>query len=163
MNLSGKTKGFLMMVFSVLGIVLYVTLFDNILDAFAALAIVSGIANYVAFNTIIKIAPAILLLAGLFGAGLLYYAGYKTATGAGINSMLLMVMGALEIILFVTLFATILAGFETLRTHDNITYFTALSTVVTIMPTVLFLAGILGGGVTAVGGYRGRKRARAIA
>lgn len=163
MKLSGKTKGFLMMVFSVLGIVLYVTLFNNILDAFAALAITSGIANYIAFTTIIKISPAILLLAGLFAAGLLYYQGYKTGAGAGINSMLLMVMGALEIILFVTLFATILTGFESLRTHDNITYFTALSTVVTIMPTVLFLAGILGGGLTAVGGWKRRKSSRAIA
>jgi hypothetical protein len=159
--LSGKNGGFLMMVLSVLGVVLWVTLFSTILDAFVTLY-GTGWTNYIAFATICKIVPTILFLAGIFGAGFGYYKGYTQAQAGGINSLLLMVFGALEIILFVTLFATIMTGMETLRTHANVTLFIAMSTVVSIAPTVLFLAGIFAGGATAVGGWRKRKKSRAL-
>lgn len=162
MNLSGKNAGFLMMVLSILGIVLYVTLFSNILSAFVALAETSGLSNYIAFSTVLKIAPTILFLVAIGGAAFAYYKGYGKAVSGGINSLLLVVFGALEIILFVTLFSTVMTGMESVRTSDNIDYFIALSTVVSIAPTLLFLGGIFAGGATAVGGWRRGKKSKAL-
>jgi hypothetical protein len=155
--LSGKNGGFLQMVLAVLGVVLYVTMFANILAGFVSLLEVANIGEYIAFETVVKIAPTILFLIGIFGAGALYYHGYKQATGAGINSMLLIVFGALQIILFVTLFSTIMTAMESLRTHANVTAFIAFQTVVEIAPTILLLMGLFSGGAVAVSGWRKSK------
>lgn len=154
------------MVLAVLGIVLYVTLFDTILTAFTTLAANTHIGTFVAFATIIKIAPTVLLLGGLISAGLIYWKGYgKLAAGGGdASGILRMVMGALMIILFVTLFSTIVDSFYTLWLSDNTAkYFIAFQTVCTILPTILFLAGVFAGVATGVGGYRSRRRRRALA
>lgn len=162
-----KNKGgFLAMVLAVLGIVLYTTLFSTILTAFTTLAANANISTFIAFETIIKIAPTVLLLSGLIGAGFVYWKGYgKLAAGGGDTSGILrMVLGALMIILFVTLFDTILTSFYTLWLADNATkYFIAFQTICTIMPTILFLAGIFAGIATGVGGLRARKSRRALA
>jgi hypothetical protein len=159
--MTGKNGGFLMMVFGILGLVLWTTLFTPILDAFVVLASLSYISNYIAFEVIIKIVPSILFLAGIFGGLWLQYKGYKKAMGSGINALLVTVMGALEIILFVTLFATVMGGIEDIRTSDNITYFIALATVVSISPAILFLSGIFAGGAMAVGGWKKNKSGKA--
>lgn len=155
--LSGKNSGFFMMVLAVLGVVLYVTLFNNILTAFVTLSGVSNAASYIAFSTVVSIAPTILFLAGIFGAGFLYYKGYKSAQGAGVNSLMMIVLGCLEIILFITLFSTIMESMETIRTNANIDDFIALETVVQIAPTILLLAGVFAGVMTGVSGVRNRK------
>jgi hypothetical protein len=160
--MTGKNGGFLMMVFGILGLVLWTTLFTPILEAFVTLASLDYIANYIAFEVIIKIVPSILFLAGIFGGLWLQYKGYKKAMGSGINALLVTVMGALEIILFVTLFATVMGGIEDIRTSDNISYFIALSTVVSISPAILFLSGIFAGGAMAVGGWKNRKGKAAL-
>ncbi len=149
-----KNGGFLAMILSVLGLVLYTTMFSNILSAFHTLSETANISSYIAFSTVVSIAPTVLFLAGVFGAGYAYVVGYKSAKEQGTNGLLLMVMGALEIILFVTLFGTIMTAMETIRTDANIADFIALSTVVTIAPTVIFLTGIFAGAATAVGGYK---------
>lgn len=162
-----KNKGgFIAMVLAVLGIVLYTTLFSTILTAFQTLAANAYLSTFIAFEVIIKIAPTVLLLAGLVGAGFVYWKGYgKLAAGGGDTSGILrMVLGALMIILFVTLFDTILNSFYTLWLADNTSkYFIAFQTMCTIMPTILFLAGIFAGVATGVGGYRARKRRKALA
>jgi hypothetical protein len=155
----GKNSGFLMMILSVLGVVLYVTMFSNILDAFDTLGDFATISSYIAMSTVVSIAPTVLFLAGVLGAGAIYVVGYKKAASAGTNGLLLMVMGALEIILFVTLFSTIMTAMEVLRTTSSVVAndYIAFGTVVTIAPTVLFLAGIFAGAATAVAGYKSRK------
>ena len=74
-----------------------------------------------------------------------------------------MVLGVLVIILFVTMFATIITAMSTLYTaYSDNTDWVAFGTVLSISPTVLFLGGIFAGGSTAVGGYRARRRRRAL-
>jgi hypothetical protein len=158
--MSGKNGGFLLMVFGILGLVLWTTLFTPILDAFTVLASLDYVSNYIAFEVILKITPAILFLAGIFGGVWLQYKGYKQAMGSGISSLLVTVLGALEIILFVTLFGTVMAGIESIRTADNITYYIALGTVVAIAPAILFLTGIFSGGAMAVGGWKNSKKGK---
>ncbi len=163
--LKGK-GGFLAMVLSVLGVVLYTTLFSTILTAFTTLAANAHISTFVAFETIIKIAPTVLMLAGLLAAGLIYWKGYgKLSSGGGDTSGILrMVLGALMVILFVTLFDTILTSFYTLWLADNTAkYFIAFQTICTILPTILFLAGVFAGVATGVGGYKARRSRRALA
>lgn len=159
----GKNSGFFTMILSVLGLVLYVTMFSNILTAFDTLGDTANLSSYIAMGTVISIAPTVLFLAGIFGAGTAYAIGYKKAQSQGTNGLLLMVMGALEIILFVTLFSTIMTAMETLRTTASVVAgdYIAFGTVVTIAPTVLFLAGIFAGTATAVGGYKAWKSKKA--
>jgi hypothetical protein len=158
MNLKGN-GGFLAMILAVLGVVLYVTMFSNILTAFDSLGATAHISSFIAFSTVISIAPTVLFLAGIFGASTAYVIGYNKATAGGTNGLLLMVMGALEIILFVTLFSTIMTSMDTLRLTTSVVNgdYIAFGTVVQIAPTVLFLAGIFAGAATAVGGYKKMK------
>lgn len=163
--LKGK-GGFVAMVLAVLGIVLYVTMFDSILDAFIALAANVHIGTFIAFEVIIKIAPTVLILGGLLGAAFVYWKGYgKLSAGGGdASGILRMVIGALMIILFVTLFGTIIDSFYTLWLADNATkYFIAFQTVCTIIPTILFIAGVFAGIATGIGGIKSRRRRRALA
>jgi hypothetical protein len=152
----GKEKGgFMEMILSVLGLVLFCTLFSNILAAFYTLYGTTNASAYIAFQTVVSIAPTVLFLGGIFGAGLTFLHGYKHTAGS--NGLLTMVIGALTIILFITLFGTIMTAMEAVRTYANIATFIALGTVVTIAPTVLLLGGIFGGGMAVVGGWKQRK------
>ncbi len=154
-------NGFMQMVFSTLGIVLYVTMFGSIMTALAALLAVAGVTNFIAFATIVGIAPTILLLGGIFGAGFTFYQGYKKAGVSDASGLMRVVLGVLMIILFVTLFATIATSFVTLNTtYGSNTTWVAFGTVITIVPTVLFLSGIFAGAMTAYSGYKahGKKK-----
>jgi len=163
--LKGK-GGFVAMVLAVLGIVLYTTMFDTILDAFIALAANTHIGTFIAFEVIIKIAPTVLILGGLLGAAFVYWKGYgKLSAGGGdASGILRMVIGALMIILFVTLFGTIIDSFYVLWLADNVSkYFIAFQTVCTIIPTILFIAGVFAGIATGIAGIRSRRRRRVLA
>lgn len=156
-------KGFLPMVIAIVGLVVYVTMFPTVLEGIATLYTTSGVSNFTAFETICRISPTILFLAGIFGAGFAYYKGHRSvATSGGDPSGLIrMVLGVLGIILFVTLFATVLTNMSTLYDSANSTWI-AFSTVIAISPTVLFLAGLFAGGSTAYSGYKARKVAKKI-
>lgn len=153
-KLWGKDSGFLKMVISTLVIVLWVTLFSSILSGFETLRVWPTIASYPLFLIIVRIVPTVLFLVVIFGGAAIYTVGYKQAVAQGINGLILAVSGALEIILFVTLFATIMTGFDAIMTFGNLSQYIALSTVIALTPAVLFLLGIFGGGATAVGGAR---------
>jgi len=158
--------GFVAMVLAVLGIVLYTTMFSTILSAFVTLAANTHIGTFIAFEVIIKIAPTVLILGGLLGAAFVYWKGYGklSASGGDASGILRMVIGALMIILCVTLFGTIIASFYVLWLADNATkYFIAFQTVCTIIPTILFLSGVFAGIATGLGGLRARRRRRALA
>ena len=151
------------MVLSVLGVVLYVAIFSSVMSALATLYATAGVSTFTAFTTILGISPTILLLGGVFAAGLMYYKGYKNvgASGSDAGGLLRMVLGVLQIILFVTLFATIITGFYTLYTaYGTCTTWIAFGTVITILPTVLFLAGVFSGIMTTRSGYKARRASK---
>ncbi len=153
----GNKGGILTMVLSVLGIILFVSLFVTIVTAINSLRYgATALTPYTAFDTILSIAPTVLFLTGLFAAGFAYYKGYSAVAGGDASGFLRMVMGILEIVLFVTMFSTVLTQMETLRTTTNVANYTALSTVIGIAPTVLFLGGIFTGAFTAYKGARAR-------
>lgn len=155
------TGGFLAMILSVLGVVLYVTMFSTVMTAFVALAAVTGLSNFIALSTVIGIAPTVLFLGGIFAGGFTYYKGYRAAATGGGNGLLMMVLGVLQIILFVTLFSTIVEATYTLwGTYNTSTTWIAFPIVLRIAPTVLFLGGIFAGGATAVKGWRMRRSSR---
>ena len=158
-------SGFLPMILSILGIVLFATMFATVMTALTTLAETSGVSTFIALSTVIGIAPTVLILTGTVGAGLAYYMGYKQvgAGGGDQSGLLRMVMGVLIIILFVTLFASIVTSFNTLyTTYGSNTSWIAFGTTVTIIPTILFLGGIFAGGATAYSGYRARSRRKAL-
>jgi hypothetical protein len=128
----------------------------------AALLTTTGASSFIAFVVIIGITPTVLILGLTFGAAVLYRSGYKTVSANDANGLIRMVMGVLEIILFVTLFATILSSSYTLYTAANATWI-AFSVVMSIMPTVLFLSGIFAGAATTYGGYKSNRSRKALA
>lgn len=155
--MNDKTSGFLKMTFSVVGLVVLFAMFPTIMTGLATLLTTSGVGSFIAFSTIVGIAPTILILGLTFAAGMLYRSGYKAVATADANGLIRMVMGVLEIILFVTLFATILSSSYTLYSTANTTWI-AFGVVMSILPTVLFLAGIFAGAATTYGGYKARKK-----
>jgi hypothetical protein len=151
-----KGKGGLMsLVLSVLGIVLFVTMFATILDSLVTL-VGTGVTilNYTILSTCIKIAPVVLMVSIPAVLGVTAYKGYSRVSESDAGGLMRIIMGVLWIILFIAMFSTILTGFETVRAHANITYFIALSTVTVIMPTIIFLGGLFSGGLVAVAGIK---------
>jgi len=163
-----KGKGsFLVMVFSVVGLVLWTSMFANVMTAMDALRTHTNIATFTALLTIILIAPVVLLVGGVFAASFGYYKGYQGAQAQDASGILRMVFGIVQIILFISLFGTIMTSFyqlsiggATANASFSPAEYTAFGTVVTIAPVVLFLAGIFGGVATGVSGYRARRRGR---
>lgn len=154
-----KGKGsFIVMALSVVGLVVYVTLFSSILSALETIRTYANISTFTALETVVEIAPTVLLLMGVFGASFGFYKGYKGASTSDASGLIRMVFGVIMIILFVTLFYTILTSFYTLYGADNAAEYIAFQTVVQIAPTVLFLMGIFGGGATAVSGAKAWKK-----
>ena len=157
--------GFMPMVLSIIGVVLFITMFSTIMTALSSITDALGIANFIALSTIIGIAPTVLFLAGVFGAAFIYYGGYKKVEGSGSDTsgIMRMVLGVLVIILFATLFKTIVVSMNTLyTTYSGNASWIAFGTVISIAPTVLFLGGIFAGTATAASGYRSRRRRRSL-
>ena len=157
--------GFLGMVLSVLGIVLFATMFTSVMTAIAALWNTAGAETFTAFQTVLGIAPTVLLLGGIFGAGYAYWRSYRSIAVGGYDpgGLMRMVIGVLTIILFVTLFTTIATSFNTLYgSYSSNTSYIAFPTVLKITPTILLLGGLFAGGATAAGGYKSRRRRRAL-
>jgi len=154
-----KNKGgFLTMILSVLGVVLYVAMFSSVLTALVAILTYANLSTFIALSTVVRIAPTVLILGGVGLAAFSYAKGNKAAAGSDPGGLMRMVLGVLVIILFATLFSTILSSFYTLYTATNASDFIAFQTVVSILPTILFLGGIFAGGATAVSGYRARRK-----
>jgi len=163
----GNKSSFITMTFAVVGVVLFVTMFSNIMEPMETLRGYANISTFTAFSTIIAIAPAVLLIAGLFAASFGYYKGYRGAAAQDSSGVLRMVYGVVQIILFVTLFYTILTscytlylGGATANADFSPEEYTAFQTIVQIAPAVLFLTGLFGGVATATSGYRARRRGR---
>ncbi len=150
----GKNKGILGMVLSVLFTILWLTVFVSLIGPFNTL-FTSANSTWIAFGIVIQVVPTLLYIAGTFGPALVYWKSYGIARGSGQN-WLIMIVGVLEIVLFITMFSTIMSSLAAILTA-NITNFIAMSTIIGISPTVLFLAGIFISIGTAIGGYKGAK------
>ena len=160
-------SSFIVMTFAVIGIVLYMSLFVNVMVAVETIREYTHITTFTALATIVGIAPTVLLIGGIFAASFGYYKGYKGASAQDASSVLRMVFGVVQIILFVTLFATILDSFYALNIGGataNASFspaeYTAFQTVTQIAPAILFLAGIFSGVATGASGVRARSRRR---
>ncbi len=151
--------GILVKVFTVLGIVLFAAMFPTIYAAIGGLRYGYGaLTNYIAFDTILSIAPTLLWLAGIGAFSVSEVITYRNLAAKDARGFMMMIMGVLEIVLFTTMFGTVLSNIATLYTGaTNATglTFVAYSTVISIAPTLLFLGGI-GSGLfsTAAGGRK---------
>jgi hypothetical protein len=130
-------------------------IFTTIMSSLTTLYGTEGASSFIAFQTVITIIPTILLLAASIAAGIFYVKGYNKLAGGGQDpsGLLRMILGILQIVLFVTMFATVITNFYSLYTaYGTNTTWIAFGTVITIIPTILFLSGIFSGGLVAFGG-----------
>lgn len=159
-----KNGGLLAMIFSVIGTVVWVSLFTEVMAGFDNLFLIVGIDDLLLFTLILNYAPTILLLGGIAAAGVAYYAGYKQVAAKDVNGMIRMIFAGLGLVLFVTMFATIAQAFVDLYTvYAADPNYPIFDLAVSIAPTILFLGGIVAFVGTGVGGARARSRRRAMA
>jgi hypothetical protein len=147
-----------------LGIVLWATLFDTILAQFDTLMGYSHLTEFTLLQTMYEIGPVILFLGvlGLLGWG--YYTSYMKANRAqgGINMLMWVVFGSLQILLFLALFSTVISSLYTVLQDSSIASYIALQTVVQISAAIIFLSGIFAGGWNISTGIRsGKKKKKA--
>ena len=157
----GKKSGLLMMVFSVLGIVMVASMFNTILTSLGTLLATAGASDFLILSTVIGLAPTILLLTMLGGGAYGFYKGQKATGEADASGLIRIVFGALMVILFVSMFGTVITSMHLVWANAggaNLTVWIALRTVSSIMPTILFLGGIFAGVATSVSGVRSRRR-----
>lgn len=147
MSLKGPMGGFLGMVMTFLGIVLWTTLFSSIMAQFGTLLGYAHLSSFTLLQTLYQIGPVIIFLGVLGAMGWGYYKSYMSSNkGEGVNSLMWVVFGALQIILFLSLFPTVVSSLYTVLTDSSITSYIALSTVVQISAAIIFLGGIFAGG-----------------
>lgn len=164
--LKGPYAAFLGMVFTFLGIVLWTTLFGTIMAQFDTLMAYANLSSFTLLETLYKIGPVIIFLGVLGGLGWGYYKSYMSSKGKGdgINSLMWIVFGALQIILFLSLFPTVVTSLYTVLSLSSIANYIALSTVVQISAAIIFLGGLFAGGwnvATGVRAVRGKNKAKA--
>ncbi len=154
--------GIILKVFVVLGIVLFAAMFPSIMTAVGNLRYGAvTLTNFIAFDTILSIAPTLLWLGGIAGFGFAEYASYRMAAAHDTAGFMRMITGVLEIVVFVTMFGTVLTNINTVYGSTNATNFIAFTTVVGIAPTLLFLGGIGSGLFSASkGGQTAFRRAK---
>ena len=153
----GKQGGFMIMILAIVGMVLAITMFETIMTYIGADMTVANASAYIGYTVVVGVTPTLLLLTLVGAGGWGYKHGYDQAVGNG-SSLLLMVFGILEIILFAALFPTIMASLEAIRTNPAITQYIALQVVVEIVPVLLWLGGLFAGGATTVGCFRHRSK-----
>lgn len=154
----GKYGGFLKMIFATVIIVLFCASYSTILAAFNTIWITVGLSNFIGMDIATRIGPTLVYIMAVLGAAALYKSGYSQIAGgsADTSGVLRMIFGILNIILFLTLFSTILTNLATVYASANSTWI-ALQIVVSISAVVLFLSGLFAGGATAYGGWKQRK------
>lgn len=158
---AGKYSGVMVVVMALLGMILFVSMFSTIMSAINNLRYgATSLTNFIAFDTILSIAPSILWLGGLLGAGFAYYKGYSIVSGKDSSGFMRMVMGVLTLVLFVTMFLTVLSNVNTVYGSTNASNYVAFTTIVGITPTILFLAGIFASVSSGIQGYRQSRRRR---
>ena len=158
-------QAFMGMVLTFLGIVLWATLFDTILQQFDTLMGYTHLSSFTLLQTMYEIGPVILFLGvlGLLGWG--YYTSYMNSNkqGTGVNMLMWVVFGALQILLFLALFSTVISSLYTVLQDSSIASYIALQTVVQISAAIIFLSGIFAGGWNISTGIRNQKKKKSAA
>ena len=157
--------GLLTMVFAILGIVLVASMFDTILTTLGTLRSTVGASDFLVFQTVVGISPTILLLLMLGGGSYAYYKGYQSTSQGDASGLIRVVFGALQVILFVSVFGTVISSMHLVWANSggaNTTVWIALRTVSSILPTILFLGGIFTGVAVSYSGVRARRRGRSM-
>jgi hypothetical protein len=143
----GPLGGFMGMVFTFLGIVLWVTLFGSIMTMFDNLLGYAHLSSFTLLSTLYQIGPVIIFLGMLAALGWGYYKGYMSSSkGEGLNFLMWIVFGALQIILFLSLFPTVVTSLYTVLSDSSISNYIALGTVIQISAAIIFLGGLFAGG-----------------
>jgi hypothetical protein len=83
--------------------------------------------------------------------------------GSGVNMLMWVVFGALQILLFLALFSTVIGSLYTILQDSSIASYIALQTVVQISAAIIFLSGIFAGGWNISTGIRNQKKKKAAA
>lgn len=160
-------KGFLFMTISFVGIVLFTSIFLNIMEQIELIRAYTNISSFLVLSILVQIAPTVILIGSLLVAKWGYSKGEMIAAATDSGGLMRMVYGAIGLILFAALFYVFLpymyyiynGGTTTNATFTPSNYI-ALQTVSSIIPAVLFIGGIFLTGRTAVRGYRARKSRR---
>ena len=163
MDLKGG-KGFLVMTISFVGIVLFTSIFLNIMEQLENIRGYANIDSFLVLSILVQIAPATMLIGALLVARWGYSKGELTAAASDSGGLMRMVFGAIGLILFIALFYVFLpymyyiydGGTTTNGTFTPSNYI-ALQTVASIVPSVLFIGGIFYTGRTAYRGYKARR------
>ena len=132
----------------------------TILQQFDTLMGYSHLSSFTLLQTMYQIGPVILFLGvlGLLGWG--YYNSYMNSNkqGSGVNMLMWVVFGALQILLFLALFSTVISSLYTILQDSSIASYIALQTVVQISAAIIFLSGIFAGGWNIQPVFATRKR-----
>ncbi len=147
--------GILLKVFAVLAVVIFASIFPSLMTGINSLRY-GGISltNFLVFDTVLSIAPTIMWLAGIALFTFASYAGYKQISMTSTSGFMLLISGVLEVVIFVTMFSTILTNINTVYATTNASAYIAFTTVVGIAPTILFLEGIGSGIFSGIQGGR---------
>lgn len=160
-------KGFLIMTISFVGIVLFTSVFLNIMEQVENIRSYTHISSFIVLSILVQIAPTVLLIAALLMAKWGYGKGEMQAAATDSGGLMRLVYGAIGLILFLALFYVYLpymyyiydGGTTTNATFTPSNYI-ALQTVASVIPAVLLLGGIFMTGRTAYRGYKARRSRR---
>jgi len=147
----GKAKGFVsspmggyvVMILSYVAMVVWFNLFVTIMGYFDDIYTYEHISSFTLLQLGVKIAPAIIhiMMLGVFMAGQVW--GHQTASkGSGIQTILWVVFTALQIILFLAMFVSILDALYQVLSLATIANYIALEVVVQMSAALLFLWNI---------------------
>lgn len=160
-------RGFLVMTISFVGIVLFTSIFLNIMTQVELIRSYSNISSFLVLSILVQIAPVVMLIGSLLVARWGYSRGETMAAASDASGLMRMVYGAIGLILFCALFYVFLPymyyiynGGTTANATFTPSNYIALQTVASIIPAVLFIGGIFMTGRTAVRGYKARKARR---
>ena len=154
----GNNKGILLMVFSIIALVLGVSMFPYImtyLDDLLAL----GLTDLLLLELVIGFAPTLLML-GLFGgSAMIFISGLKQTSARDANGIIRIVIAFIGIILFVAMFANVATVFLDLwTTYEADPNYPIFGLICGIMPTIIFLSAIAGFIGSGVSGYQANRR-----
>jgi hypothetical protein len=135
-------------------ILVSVILFPIIFTGVAAVTATPNLATFTGVSTLNLLVP-LLALIGLFGSGVWSIVAGARGKANTQGSIMKAVYGELIIFITLILFPIIVTAFYTLYTTDNGTY-TGFQEVVTIMPLLIFIGALFGGGLLMFQGITGR-------
>ncbi len=158
---NSKANVFLPMILAIVLVVISTSMFSTIMTYLTSLADATGASSLTIYVLLVRMAPTLLLLGLLGMAGALYIHGYGQMSSGNVNGLMMGIFGIIQLVLFLALFSTVASSFITLfTTYGGNATWVAFGVVVSIVPAILFLAGI--GSAIAVGVQCVRKGKKAL-